>query len=360
MRTEASGRPLPLAALDDIAGTTWGLAGVRLFALQNLVREGPRVPSLALRADLALPVGGFAGEDPVLGLKAIATRELGAFRAHANAWVDPTSDEPGPAAEPEWSASLALDRTFFRSSLLVLGEAGRAPGARRRRNRGGGGGGCPLSVDPDPRARCGPAPAARLGRARPRGHRRRRARLRPGGPAPARAAARSPGPAGHASAGRAVLPSRLVQLGVLHGYPEAADCSTPSITGTPCCTSGSHQPGAAPRPRSSGSTASSPPICSSGRRGSAWPKKRHARVRQDGLAGQADVRLGPRAAPADLRRLRRRTADSGRARQPDRAAHRLLPEPSRRTPSRRAQGHGADGRQSFSQAFGRRTPSSTA
>ena len=118
------GLALPLAALDDIAGTTWGLAGVRLFALQNLVREGPRVPSLALRADLALPVGGFAGEDPVLGLKAIATRSWGALRAHANASVTPTSDEPGPAAEPEWSASLAVDRTFFRSSLLMLGELG--------------------------------------------------------------------------------------------------------------------------------------------------------------------------------------------------------------------------------------------
>jgi hypothetical protein len=118
------GVALPLAALDDIAGTTWGLAGVRLFALQNLVREATGVPALALRADLALPVGGLAGEDPVLGLKAIATRSWGALRAHANASVTPTSDEPGPAAEPEWSAGLAVDRTFFRSSLLVLGELG--------------------------------------------------------------------------------------------------------------------------------------------------------------------------------------------------------------------------------------------
>lgn len=116
------GFALPLAALDDLAGTTWGLAGVRLFALQNLLREGPRAPALALRADLALPVGAFGGEDPVLGLKAIATRSWGALRAHANASVTPTSDQPGPVAEPEWSASLAVDRSFFRSSLLVLGE----------------------------------------------------------------------------------------------------------------------------------------------------------------------------------------------------------------------------------------------
>ncbi len=118
------GVTLPLAALDEDAGTTWGLAGIRLFALQNLVREGPRAPAFALRADLALPVGNFAGDDPVLALKAIATRSWGPIRTHANASVTPTSDETGPAAEPEWSASLAVDRTFFRSSLLVLGELG--------------------------------------------------------------------------------------------------------------------------------------------------------------------------------------------------------------------------------------------
>jgi hypothetical protein len=116
------GLAMPLAALDEAGGTTWGLAGVRLFALQNLLREGPKAPALALRADLSLPVGGFGGEDPVLALKAIGTRSWGPIRAHANASVTPTSDEPGPAAEPEWSASLAVDRTFFRSSLLVLGE----------------------------------------------------------------------------------------------------------------------------------------------------------------------------------------------------------------------------------------------
>ena len=116
------GLALPLAALDEVDGTTWALAGTRLFALQNLVGEGPAAPALALRADLSLPVGGFGGDDPVLSLKAIGTRSWGPIRAHANASVTPTSDEPGPAAEPEWSAGLAVDRTFFRSGLLVLAE----------------------------------------------------------------------------------------------------------------------------------------------------------------------------------------------------------------------------------------------
>ena len=116
------GLALPLAALDEVGGTTWALAGARLFALQNLVGEGPAAPALALRADLSLPVGGFGGDDPVLSLKAIGTRSWGPIRAHANASVTPTSDEPGPAAEPEWSAGLAVDRTFFRSALLVLAE----------------------------------------------------------------------------------------------------------------------------------------------------------------------------------------------------------------------------------------------
>ncbi|HKU62477.1 MAG TPA: hypothetical protein VJQ44_14725 [Gemmatimonadales bacterium] len=125
------GVSLPIAALDDIGGTTWAVAGARLFGLQTLAYERPGAPALALRADLILPVGGFAGDDPVLALKAIATRSWGPLRAHLNASVTPTSDEPGPAAEPEWSAGLAVDRTFFRSSVLLLGELGalEEPGA---------------------------------------------------------------------------------------------------------------------------------------------------------------------------------------------------------------------------------------
>jgi hypothetical protein len=68
------GLALPLAAFDREPGTTWVLAGPQLFALQNLVRERPGLPTLTLRADLDLPLGGLGGAETALSLKAIGTR----------------------------------------------------------------------------------------------------------------------------------------------------------------------------------------------------------------------------------------------------------------------------------------------
>jgi hypothetical protein len=117
------GVTLPLAARDREAGTTWALAGARLFALQNLMRERPGAPAVALRADLDLPLGGLAGDATALSLEAIATRSWGTLRLHGNASVNVTGgNDAGPLRQPDWSAGLALDRTAFRSSLLVLGE----------------------------------------------------------------------------------------------------------------------------------------------------------------------------------------------------------------------------------------------
>jgi len=117
------GLALPLAALDRESGTTWASAGARLFALQNVARERPGRPALAVRADLDLPVGGLGGDDAGLSVKAIATRSWGALRLHANASLRAVGgDRTGPASEPDWSAGVAVDRTAFRSSLLLLGE----------------------------------------------------------------------------------------------------------------------------------------------------------------------------------------------------------------------------------------------
>lgn len=46
------------------------------------------------------------------------------MRAHLNASRGFGSEDALPVAEPlnRWSGSLALDRTFFRSSILVIGE----------------------------------------------------------------------------------------------------------------------------------------------------------------------------------------------------------------------------------------------
>lgn len=115
---------LPLAAHDPAdADTEWGLAGLGLSALYNFNTESPRLPALSLGADLALPVGSLAGEDARVSLRAVGTRSWGLTRAHLNVVRSfGAEDEPGPASAPRWSWGVALDRTLFRESLLLVGE----------------------------------------------------------------------------------------------------------------------------------------------------------------------------------------------------------------------------------------------
>ncbi|MGH7526199.1 MAG: hypothetical protein ACREMX_05800, partial [Gemmatimonadales bacterium] len=87
--------------------------------------ETPALPALALRADVAVPVGNFGGDDPQLGLKGIVTRSWGRTRLHLNGAVTLGADGiPAVDAEPNWAVSLAADHTFLRKSLLVIGEVG--------------------------------------------------------------------------------------------------------------------------------------------------------------------------------------------------------------------------------------------
>jgi hypothetical protein len=120
------GLKLPFTAVDGADETDWGFAGPRVFALYNLNTEGRTLPGLAIRADVALPVGGFAGDNAQLTLKGIATRSWGSTRLHLNGGLtlgDQTG-RPEVNAEPDWAMSLAADRTFLRQSLLVIGELG--------------------------------------------------------------------------------------------------------------------------------------------------------------------------------------------------------------------------------------------
>jgi hypothetical protein len=100
----------------------FGLAGLRLHGLYNFNTESRSLPAFALRVDLALPVGALAGEVARATVKAIATRSWGLTRAHVNAaWSFGSDDgltEVGASAR--WSGSLAVDRTLFRSSLLLV------------------------------------------------------------------------------------------------------------------------------------------------------------------------------------------------------------------------------------------------
>ena len=77
LRNMQVGVKLPFAAVSGAGGTDWGFAGARLLALYNFNTESLALPAFSLRADLALPGGSLAGDDPQLTLKAIATRSWG-------------------------------------------------------------------------------------------------------------------------------------------------------------------------------------------------------------------------------------------------------------------------------------------
>jgi hypothetical protein len=123
-----AGLKLPLAALDGggPAGTDWGFGGPRLFAFYNFNTEGPALPAFALRADLSLPIGDLAGDAARVGVTAVATRSWGRTRAHLNGTVGLGSGDGASASAihgvPRWAASLAVDRTFLRRSLLIVAE----------------------------------------------------------------------------------------------------------------------------------------------------------------------------------------------------------------------------------------------
>ncbi|HEY8104992.1 MAG TPA: hypothetical protein VIE46_02730 [Gemmatimonadales bacterium] len=120
------GLAAPLAVVNPPGSglETFGLAGLRLHALYNFNTESGSLPALGLRTDLALPVGALAGDVARVTVKAIATRSWGLTRAHANvAWSFGSENGLADAdVAPRWSASIAVDRTFFRSSILLVAE----------------------------------------------------------------------------------------------------------------------------------------------------------------------------------------------------------------------------------------------
>ena len=120
-----AGVKLPLAGADDGTERVWGAAGLRVFSLYNFNTESRSLPALSLRADAAFPVGGLAGEGTRFTLKGILTRSWGMTRLHANGAYTLGDDQlPAAAAEPaaRWWYGLALDRTLYRKSTLVVAE----------------------------------------------------------------------------------------------------------------------------------------------------------------------------------------------------------------------------------------------
>ncbi len=118
------GLSMPLAAVQGGMDTQWGLAGVHAFGLYNINTESGRWPALSVRMDLQLPVGSNGGDATRAGAAILATRSFGAQRVHLNLSAAAGPDDTGGAAEPlpRWSAGAAIDRTFIRESLLLIGE----------------------------------------------------------------------------------------------------------------------------------------------------------------------------------------------------------------------------------------------
>jgi hypothetical protein len=106
------------------APTTWGLSGIRVFALYNFNTESLLLPAVALRVDATFPVGPLGGDETQVSVKGIVTRSWGPTRLHLNGAVRLGRDTPGAVVEgiEHWWYGAALDRTLFRHSLLLIGE----------------------------------------------------------------------------------------------------------------------------------------------------------------------------------------------------------------------------------------------
>lgn len=118
------GVKLPLAVSAADGSSDAGLGGIAAYALYNFNTESGTLPAFALRSDVSFPVGSLAGDGVRFTLKAIATRSWGLWRAHLNLLGSSGSnDDLGIDALPRWAATVAVDRTFFRQSLLLIGEA---------------------------------------------------------------------------------------------------------------------------------------------------------------------------------------------------------------------------------------------
>jgi hypothetical protein len=119
--------PLVLNRGGGPGGDVSGLGGLEIEVFHNLNVETGTLPALALRAGVALPVGGLAGESTRGTLRAIATRSFTgprrAMRLHLNAeaTVGEEAREGDVADATRWRAGLAVDRTFVFQSFLIVG-----------------------------------------------------------------------------------------------------------------------------------------------------------------------------------------------------------------------------------------------
>ncbi len=119
------GLKVPLAGADPgPGGTAWGLSGVRVFALYNVNTETPALPAVSIRLDGYQSAGSLGGTGTRGGVKLIATRSFGRQRVHLNgAWgFGDFATRAAVEGGERWWYGAAVDRTFFRQSLLLVAE----------------------------------------------------------------------------------------------------------------------------------------------------------------------------------------------------------------------------------------------
>ena len=108
----------------EVTNSRSGLAGLTVFGLYNFTTEGPVLPALSLRADIAFPIGELAGDNTRAAIKAIVTRGFGRNRIHINVARGLGKEASLGEGEPldRWTYGAAIDRTLFRQSVLLIGE----------------------------------------------------------------------------------------------------------------------------------------------------------------------------------------------------------------------------------------------
>jgi hypothetical protein len=115
----------PFALADGDGGG--GLAGIHLSALHTLNTESSTLPSFAVAASAALPVGSLAADETYATVKGIATRTGSAARVHLNAEYTFGPEAQGVEAA-RWMAGLAIDRALpLRALLLTAGAFAEQP-----------------------------------------------------------------------------------------------------------------------------------------------------------------------------------------------------------------------------------------
>ena len=125
---------LPLVFAEHGGGHVSGLAGVHIAAMHNLNTE-TTLPALAIAAEVVIPAGSLAPDEPYPSVKAIATKTFSFARFHANGgWTFgdtpavPGDDAHASAELSRWMAGLAVDRAFpLRSFLLTAEVVARQP-----------------------------------------------------------------------------------------------------------------------------------------------------------------------------------------------------------------------------------------